>query len=120
MEFFKERIHRRKPEHLHQNNAPIPSSILVSNSLTEMGMEAIPHPHRSSDLAHCDLWLYPKIKEAVTKALNTYTLKGFHGAISKWLGHHSNIKRRYHMSSLQRSLQSRYFKLWAYLSDHSY
>ena len=56
----------------------------------------IPHRPYSPDLAPCDFWLFPKVrgsryetiekmKEAVTKVIDTLTQKDFHGAFQKLL-----------------------------------
>ena len=61
-----------------------------------MGINTVPHPAYSSDLAPCDLWLFPKLrgclcetieemKEAVTKVIDTLTQEGSHGAFQKLL-----------------------------------
>ena len=61
-----------------------------------MGIKTIPHPSYSSDLAPCDFWLFPKlrdcryesieeIKEAVTKAIDTLTQEDFQGVFRKLL-----------------------------------
>ena len=61
-----------------------------------MGIKTIPHPPYSPDLAPCDFWLFPKLrgyryetiekmKEAVTKVINTLTQEDFHGAFQKLL-----------------------------------
>ena len=54
-----------------------------------MGIKTVPQPPYSPDLAHCDFWLYPKLrgcgyetieemKDAVTKVIHTFTQKEFH------------------------------------------
>ena len=56
-----------------------------------MGMETVPHPPYSPDLALCDFCLFPKLrgcryetieemKEAVTKFIDTLTQEDIHGA----------------------------------------
>ena len=56
-----------------------------------MGINTVPHPPYSPDLAPCDFWLFPKLrdccyetieemKEAVTKVIDTLTQEDFHGA----------------------------------------
>ena len=61
-----------------------------------MGIETVPHPPYSADVAPCDFWLFPKLrgcryetieemKEAVTKVIDTLTLEHFHGAFRKLL-----------------------------------
>ena len=65
-----------------------------------MGIKTVPQPHYSPELAPCDFWLFPKLKEnirgcryetnedmkeAVTKVFNTLTQDDFHGAFQKLL-----------------------------------
>ena len=84
----------------HQDNAPVHNSILVIDYLTQMGIKTVPHPPYSPDLAPCDFWLFPKLKEnlrgnrystienmkeAVTRVLNTLTQEDFQGAFQKLL-----------------------------------
>ena len=56
-----------------------------------MGIETVPQPPYSPDLALCDFCLFPKLrdyrhekieemKEAVTKVIDTLTREDFHGA----------------------------------------
>ena len=104
---FKKRFRRKRPElfesgqwHFHQNNAPVHNSILVKDYLTQMGIKTVPHPPYSPDLAPCDFWLFPKLKEnlrgnrystsedmkeALTRVLNTLTQENFQGAFQKLL-----------------------------------
>ena len=68
--------------------------------LTKMGIKTVPHPPYSPDLAPCDFWLFPKlkenlrgchyqtieeIKEAVTKVIDTLTQEDFHRSFQKLL-----------------------------------
>ena len=100
-------VRRKRPElfesgqwHFHQDNAPVHKSILVTDYLTQMGIKTVPHPPYSPDLAPCDFWLFPKLKEnlrgnhystiedmkeAVTRVLNTLTQEDFQGAFQKLL-----------------------------------
>ena len=86
--------------HFHQDNAPVHSSILVTDYLTKMGMKTVPHPPYCPDLAPCDFWLFPKlrgcryetieeIKETLTKDIDTLTQEDFHGAFQKLLERYS-------------------------------
>ena len=72
---------------VHQDNVPVPYSILVTDYLTKMGIKTVPQPPYSPDLAPCDFWLFPKLrscryetieemKEAVTKVIDTLTQEG--------------------------------------------
>ena len=71
-------------------------SILVTDYLTKMGIETVPQPPYSPNLAPCDIWLFPKLrgchyetieemKEAVTKVIDMLTQEDFHGAFQKLL-----------------------------------
>ena len=86
--------------HFHQDNALVHNSILVTDYLTKMGFKTVPYPSNSPDLASCDFWLFPKLKEklrgcpyetieemkeAVTKVIDTLTQEDFHGAFQKLL-----------------------------------
>ena len=65
-----------------------------------MGIKTVPHPPYSPDLAPCDFWLFPKLKEklrgscyetieemkkAVMKVIDMPTQEDFHGAFQKLL-----------------------------------
>ena len=65
-----------------------------------MGINTIPQPPNSPDLAPCDFWLFSKLtgchyeiieemKEAVTKVIDTLTQEDFHGAFQKLLERYS-------------------------------
>ena len=86
--------------HFQQDNAPVHNSILVTDYLTKMGIKTVPQPPYSPDLAPCDFWLFPKLKEklrgcrsetieemkeAVTKVIDMLTQEDFHGALPKLL-----------------------------------
>ena len=86
--------------HFQQDNAPVHNSILVTDYLTKIGIKAVLHSPYSSDLAPCDFWLFPKLKEnligchyetikemkaAMTKVIDTLTKEDFHGAFQKLL-----------------------------------
>ena len=66
---FRKRFHRKRPAlfksgqwHFHQDNAPVNNSI-VTDYLTKMGIKTVPQLPYSPDLALCDFWLFPKLKE---------------------------------------------------------
>ena len=104
---FRKRFHWKRPAlfklgqwHFHQDNAPVHNSILVTDYLTKMGIKTVPHPPNSPDLAPCDFWLFPKLKEklrgcryetieemkeAVTKVIDMLTQENFHEAFQKLL-----------------------------------
>ena len=61
-----------------------------------MGIKTVPHPPYSPDLAPCDFWLFPQLrecrygtieemKEALTKVIDTLTQEDFYGAFQKLL-----------------------------------
>ena len=69
-------------------------SILVTDYLTKMGIETVSHPSYCPDLAPYDFWLFPrltgcryetieKMKEAVTKVIDTLTQEDFYWAFQK-------------------------------------
>ena len=100
---FRKRFRRKRPElcksnqwYFQQDNAPVHNFILVTDYLTKMSIETVPHPPYSPDLALCDLWLFPKLrgcryetteemKEAVMKVIDTLTQDDFHRAFQKLL-----------------------------------
>ena len=104
---FKKRFRRKRPAlfksgqwHFHQDNAPVHNSILVTDYLTKIGIKTVAHPPYSPDLAPCDIWLFPKLKEklrgcryetiekkkeAVTKVIDTLTHEDFYGPFQKLL-----------------------------------
>ena len=86
--------------HFHRDNVPVQNSILVTDYLTKMGIKTVPHPPFSSDLASCDFWLFPKLKEklrgcryeiieemkeAVKKVIDTLTQEDLHVAFQTLL-----------------------------------
>ena len=104
---FRKRFRRKRPAlfksgqwHFQQDNAPVHNSILVTDYLTKMDIKTVPQPPYSPDLAPCDFCLFPKLKEkhrgcryetiekmkeAVTKVIDTPTQENFHGAFQKLL-----------------------------------
>ena len=82
--------------HFQQDNAPVHNSILVTDYLTKMGINTVPHRPYNRDLAPCDFCLFPKhrgcryetieeTKEAVRKVIDTLTQEDFYGAFEKLL-----------------------------------
>ena len=72
------------------------NDILVTDYLTKIGIEALPHPPYSPHLAPGDFWLFPtprgcryerieEMKEVVMKVIDTLTHEDFHGAYQKLL-----------------------------------
>ena len=67
---FKKRFRRKRPAlfksgqwHFQPDNAPVHNSILVTDYLTKMGIKTVHHPPYRPDVAPCDFWLFPKLKE---------------------------------------------------------
>ena len=67
-----------------------------------MGIKTVRHPPYSPELAPCDFWLFPKLrgcryetiekmKEAMTKVIETFTQEDFHGAFDKLLERYKYI-----------------------------
>ena len=107
---FRKRFRRKRSAllksgqwHFHKDNAPVNNSILVIDYLTKMDIKTVPHPPYCSDLAPCDIWLFPKLKgdcryetieemkEAVTKVIDTLTQVEFHGAFQKLLERYKQV-----------------------------
>ena len=108
---FRKRFCRKRPAlfksgqlYFYQDNAPVHNSILVIDYLTKMGIKTVPHPPYCPNLAPCDFWLFPKLKEklrgcryetieemkeAVTKVIDTLTQEDFHGSFQKLLERYS-------------------------------
>ena len=104
---FRKRFRRKRPAlfksaqwHFHQDNALVHNFILFTDFLTKMGIKTVPQPPYSPDLAPCDFWLFPKLKEKlrgyryetieemkedVTKIIDTLTQEEFHGVFQKLL-----------------------------------
>ena len=53
--------------YFHEDNAPVHNFILVTDYLTKMGTKTVPHSPYSPDLAPCDFWLSPKLKEKLRR-----------------------------------------------------
>ena len=73
-----------------------PQLHLVTDYLSKMGIETVPHHPYSRDLVPCDFWLFPKLrsccyeiieemKEAVTNVIDKLTQEDFHEALKKLL-----------------------------------
>ena len=73
---------------------PVHNSILVTDYLTKMCINTVPHPPYNPDLALCDFWLFPKLrgcryetieemKEALRKVIDMLTEEDFHGAFQR-------------------------------------
>ena len=104
---FRKRFRRKRPAlfqsdqwHFHHDSAPVHNSILVAFYLTKMDIKTVSQPPYSPDLAPCDFWLLPKLKEklrgcphetieemkeSVTKVIDRLTQEDFHGAFQRLL-----------------------------------
>ena len=69
----KEKSFRTKYKMLHDNGSPHTHRDVV-DYLTEEGIEIIPHPPYSPDLAPCDFWLNDYIKNKLTDHTNEESL----------------------------------------------
>lgn len=84
---------------LHQDNAPVHTSRQVKAVIQTLGCENLPHPPYSPDLAICDFWLFPTLKDmlrgkrhesreelgvAVTKALRVMSRDGLQHVFRTW------------------------------------
>ena len=50
---------------LHQDNTPAHKAKLVQEILQNLNIETLAHPPYSPDLAPCDLWLFPVLKDSL-------------------------------------------------------
>ena len=73
------RFRRKRPAlfksgqwHFHQDNAPVHSSILVTDYLTKMGIRTVRHPPDSPDLASCVFWLFLSTEAVVMRQLRRW------------------------------------------------
>ena len=48
--------------HFQQDNAPVYNSFLVTDYLAKMGIKTVHHPPYNPYLAHCDFWLFSKLR----------------------------------------------------------
>ena len=82
--------------HFHEDIEPDHNPILVTDYLTKVGIKTVPYLPYSRDLACCDFWLFPKLrncryetieemKYAVTKLIHTFAQEDIHGAFRKLL-----------------------------------
>ena len=104
---FRKRFRWKRPAlfksgqwHFQLDNAPAHNSSLITDYLSKMGINTVPQPPYSPDLAPCNFCLFPKLKEklrgccyetigemkeAVTKVIDMLTQEDFHGAFQKLL-----------------------------------
>ena len=50
---------------MHQDNAPAHTIHVVQETTRALGIELLPHPPYSPDLAICDFWLFPNMKDVL-------------------------------------------------------
>ena len=94
---------------MHLDNAPVHSSIFVTDYLTKMDIKTVPHSPYSPDLGPCDSWLFSKLeenlrgcryetieemKEAVTKVIDTLIQEDLTGAFLKLLERYKCLAAR--------------------------
>ena len=85
---------------LHHDNASPHKAKIVKHYLEEQGLQVFPHPPYSSDLAPCDFWLFPTLKErlagrefyrmqdltkAVFSELRSIPREDYAAAMEKWI-----------------------------------
>ncbi len=64
--FLKKRPHKKVEEiRLHRDNARPHVAHTVTKFLEKQGIQTVPHPLYSPDLASCDFWIFPEIKKAL-------------------------------------------------------
>ncbi|XP_061167382.1 histone-lysine N-methyltransferase SETMAR-like [Saccostrea echinata] len=84
---------------LHQDNAPNHESLVVMDTMETLGIEKLTHPPYSPDLAICDFWLFPVLKDnlrgekyesqedlgtVVNKALRSMSRDGLDDVFRAW------------------------------------
>lgn len=106
MKRLRERVRRKRPDLwqnqswvLHHDNAPSHTALIVRQFLAKTSTTVLEHPPYSPDLAPCDFFLFPKIKEklkghhfqtleyikeATTEALAEVTKDQFRESIEGW------------------------------------
>ena len=135
---FRKRFRRKRPAlfksgqwHFHQDTAPVHNPILVTDYLTKMGIKTVAYPPYSPDLAPGNFCLFlklrgcryetiEKMKEAVTKVIDTLTQEDFHGAFQKLLERYNKCicsrrrllrrKLEFHVCTINKSAHTK--KVW--------
>lgn len=79
---FMRRLRQKRPDlvegewFLHWDNAPVHTAAVVQNWLAARGVQVLPHPPYSPDLAPADFFLFPKLKkELAGRRLTAKTFK---------------------------------------------
>ena len=85
---------------LHHDNVPSHSSRVVLDTIKSLDIEILPHPPYSPDLAICDFWLFPNLKNklrgekyesreelrrAVDRYLRDMSRDGLHHVFRAWV-----------------------------------
>ena len=85
---------------LHQDNAPVHVSCVVKQTMSDLNIEPLQHPQYSPDLAICDFFLFPTVKDhlrgrkfesreeqgtAITEALRMVTRDGLQHVFRTWV-----------------------------------
>ena len=69
-----------KPKKKKKNNQPHKEKI-VKDYLEEQELQVLPHPPYSPDLAPCDFWLFPTLKEWRRRFIKVFTIYGHGGHV---------------------------------------
>lgn len=106
-------VKRKRPELiqsgfiLHHDNAPSHTSRIVQDTIEKLGIELLPHPPYSPDLAICDFWLFPVLKKnlrgdkyesredlrvAVNKTLREMSRDGLQHVFQAWVARWEKCK----------------------------
>ena len=102
---FRKRFRRKRPATLQIGSVAFPlgqctsphNSILVTDYLTKMDIKRVPHAPYSRDLAPCDFWLLPKLKENL-RGCRYETIEEMKEAVTKVIEFHGafqNLLERY-------------------------
>lgn len=93
---------------LHQDNAPSHCSHVVEDTTEKLGIELLPHAPYSPDLAICDFWLFPNLKNnlrgqrfesreelwvAMNKTLREMSRDGLQHVFRAWMDRWEKCKR---------------------------
>ena len=74
---------------LHQDNAPSHRAKTTQETIAQLGIEIMPHPPFSQDLAPCDFYLFPRVKR-ILRGRHFQTNTELNSAISGILNRMSN------------------------------
>ena len=106
--------------HFQQDNAPVHNSLLVTDYLTKMGINTVPHSPYSPDLVPCDIWLFSKLRgcryetieemrEAVTKGVDMLTQENFHRTVQVYCSRRRLLRRglEFHVCTINKSAHTK-------------